>query len=446
MDNAPRMTLVEAKSPRVAAAGPRRLSWLPWVLAPSPLLAGLYQLVLASGGADTQFMRLDMLFPFEAAVLVTALVMGLTRASLKGALTRLELAALIVFAAVAVLTTLTVAPSRSTAAMAVLQRAGIAMMAVGLVFLIAEAGESLRRGMLMAVAGTILLHLPLVAYLYLTLDARPELNWRGGPMGFWHVRVWGMALAAALGTTAGLWLMATGALGRWLAWSVMALLWMLLFWSGTRGGVVAVLAAWGFAMAILPRRVVPTLLPMLTAMVLGGAASVLLVTPDSAYGILNSLTEAGAAVNAEGADAMTAGRMTLWADALRLIAERPVFGWGFDQYRFISTGRFEGWEQVHNAPLEMVLGFGIVGGGALMLLLGSLWLRGLARVRRSADAVAIGALTGLNALLVFSLVDGPLYHLDPLVYAGVLAALVMARPGGPAGRASADGQARGEPV
>jgi O-antigen ligase len=399
--------------------------WLGWLLALLPLTTGVLQLALDSRLQSDGAVRLDVLYPFLPVAVFAGVAAGLGRQHLSVGLTRMNFLAILLAGGVMLGTTTFVAIDPAASAMALSQRLLAVLMCAALVFVIDRAGSGLGRALLLAVFGTTLLHLPLVAWLYVNMDAYPGLNWRGGPVGFWHVRIWGMALSAGLGAAAGVWLLLRDRGIPTVAafWGAVALLWLALFWSGTRGGVVSVGLAWGFSLALFPRRMGPAVLPFALAMLTGAGLSTLLVTPESAYGILNSLRETTAAADADG---VSAGRLTMWTDALRLIAERPLTGWGFDQYRHLSEGRFQGWEQVHNAVLELLLAFGAIGGGAIMVLILRFWLTGVAGALRRPGAVRIGALTGLNTLLLFSLVDGVLYHLDPLILTAILFALLLA--------------------
>lgn len=127
-------------------------------------------------------------------------------------------------------------------------------------------------------------------------------------------------------------------------------------------------------------------------------------------------------------------RGVVWAYAAGEILQSPWFGYGPDGFVAI---RCCGWHNVqpHNVVLQLLLEFGVVGTVGLMALTWRL-LRGFGAVtqwhaRLRHDAQAQGLFAVLVGMLVFSLVDGTLYHAVPLLHAAALAGLlfaVMARP------------------
>lgn len=301
-------------------------------------------------------------------------------------------------------------------------RALMILTAVFLAYLIAKSGPRFETALTWGVFAHVVLHLPILALFYLLFIGDPQINWKGGPIGFWHVRIWGMFLAAAIAVGVGLVLRTPGLPQRLALWAVIAVLIGLLFWSGSRAPVLGLAISGALSLLLFPRRVAPILLPFAASTALGIALSFLPEIPNAAYGILNSLDET---VNSETLDGTSGSRLTMWRDALVLVEQRPLFGHGFDQYRFVNFGRFEWALQPHNEAINFLVQSGLIGTALIAFLAIRFWLRAYLAIRRSASSARIGAFTALNTLIVISFFDGSLYHPEPLTLAALLAALAL---------------------
>jgi len=107
------------------------------------------------------------------------------------------------------------------------------------------------------------------------------------------------------------------------------------------------------------------------------------------------------------------GRLTLWGIALRMIAARPLAGFGPDNFRLLH-GEFAGIDRadarVHtnNMYLELLVGAGLVGGLPLVWLLWrivSAMGRAWPRVGRDALPVFLGLAAAVAAVLAHGLLD-----------------------------------------
>jgi hypothetical protein len=90
-------------------------------------------------------------------------------------------------------------------------------------------------------------------------------------------------------------------------------------------------------------------------------------------------------------------RLLLWADAVRMIASRPLTGWGEDATglvfgRFLTGNWSPGvtFDRIHSGPLDLVATQGVLGLGTTALILVILF-RGAWRSRRSHDVAALTA-------------------------------------------------------
>jgi O-antigen ligase len=104
-------------------------------------------------------------------------------------------------------------------------------------------------------------------------------------------------------------------------------------------------------------------------------------------------------------------RLGVWSDSLRMIAARPLTGWGEDATGLVF-GRFQtrDWEpgntfdRIHDQPLDLLVAQGVVGGLAWAWLLGSLGLRLIGGWLRGAPALA-GPAAACVAYLAWSLLN-----------------------------------------
>jgi O-antigen ligase len=121
-------------------------------------------------------------------------------------------------------------------------------------------------------------------------------------------------------------------------------------------------------------------------------------------------------------------RLHLWGDGLRLIAARPLTGWGEDATG-LSFGHFLSsdyaslvtFDRVHNGPLDVVATQGVLGlvalGSVLVVIFRAAW-----RQRFNADVAALaGALVGYSVWVFFNFdwapVTGPFWLLAGTLWA-----------------------------
>lgn len=96
-----------------------------------------------------------------------------------------------------------------------------------------------------------------------------------------------------------------------------------------------------------------------------------------------------------GKDNQASTRLALWESAMQATSESPVFGWGPGSYSGLY-GPYEGFE-AHNSYLQLATNAGIIGLGALAILLLGL----LASAWRSGSPPLVGGVAALMVLMVF---------------------------------------------
>ncbi len=399
---------------------------LAWFYALLPVIGGIIWL---AAGADSKLrtsgMPIDMLPVISLIALIAALRAQLSRHNFLRLPSIWDRSALILFLAITAygLAFVAVDPMHGVAELG--ERALTVLTAALLSFLIYRAGQKFESGLNWAVFLHVVLHLPILAVFYVYFIDDPRLNWKGGPIGFWHVRIWGMFLAVGIVMGVGLILRSETATRKIVLWALVAVLIGLLFWSGSRASALGMIGSLVFATVLFPKRMLPVWPPLALAAAVGIALSFVPEIPNSTYGILNSLAET---VESENLDGTSGGRLTMWRDALTLVEQRPLLGHGFDQYRFVNFGRFEWALQPHNEVINMLVQSGVIGLFLIAFLMFRFWLKGYLRIRRSMSVARMGAFMGLNTLLIISLFDGSLYHPEPLMLAAILSAILL-QPG-----------------
>jgi O-antigen ligase len=114
-------------------------------------------------------------------------------------------------------------------------------------------------------------------------------------------------------------------------------------------------------------------------------------------------------------DAVCAGRLTLWANVLTLIAQKPWLGWGWGEldyahYMTLYPGeRFcDILDNAHNLPLHLAVELGIPAALAACMALG--WIVWHTKPWRETDPVRQMAWSVLAVIMLHSLLEYPLWY------------------------------------
>ena len=173
-------------------------------------------------------------------------------------------------------------------------------------------------------------------------------------------------------------------------------------WSGTRAAILAIALTALFL--ILIRRKMPSIQVMGTIAMLTGAAAtaawLLLPYHDPVFLLFDQ-------ADTSSSNQMSGGRLDIWAATFDKWQLSPFFGWGSGS-QFWEV--YVGWPhtQPHNAILQFLISWGIVGAVA------ALWLLGRATFKAHMIAVhnepVLPILAILYTLLLMSLVEGMLHY------------------------------------
>lgn len=189
-------------------------------------------------------------------------------------------------------------------------------------------------------------------------------------------------------------------------------------WSGTRAAILAMVVT--AVILVTVNRRFPTIHTIgLTAVLTGSAmtaAWVLLPYDDPTFLLFTSF-------DATTASAMSGGRLDLWAATFQKWQTAPVLGLGSGS-TFWEV--YIGWPhtQPHNAVLQFLISWGIVGAVSALWLLG----RALANVHVVAvhNASLLPFLAILYALLIMSLLEGMLHYPRFIMLIMVMFAAILA--------------------
>ncbi len=205
---------------------------------------------------------------------------------------------------------------------------------------------------------------------------------------------------------------------RGLALATMTFCWGFLFWTGGRAAVgtafigLALMA--GFAQKDQRVWAIGT---MLAAVAIGLWVSTLFEVPDLRLGFFNSFERTAAATSVDGVNGFTTGRPKMWDIALRGLEGRYWFGLGPDNYKMLPEATYM--IQPHSMFVQFLAEWGVLGAVPFTVLLGLVFWKAFARLRREQDPLRktarVTAFALMVAATVHSFVDGLYYHALPLL-------------------------------
>lgn len=190
-----------------------------------------------------------------------------------------------------------------------------------------------------------------------------------------------------------------------------------LFWSGSRGGLFAFIASFSLLFVFSKTKSYSGLSYVLLCMLAGGLISLLLYSPGGSYGLFSRVNQI---VEAASVDAASSGRLTIWQLSIEHILEQPFTGYGYLPQRNLDAfPQGAGSSSAHNIVLDFWLGFGLIIGTAVLLLLNALWGRAFAFFRKANDPSVSALFFVVTTLLFYSLVSGPYARTFPMLILAV---------------------------
>ncbi|NND74327.1 MAG: O-antigen ligase family protein [Ilumatobacter sp.] len=125
-------------------------------------------------------------------------------------------------------------------------------------------------------------------------------------------------------------------------------------------------------------------------------------------------------------------RPAIWEHALREFVGSPLVGVGPGELAVAAADDLDGGEipgrHAHSLPLEALATTGLLGAGALFMILGGAVRRAARGARRDDSLVALVTLAGLVAVMVHGLVDWPLIYSSAAIPVALLAGVAWAVP------------------
>jgi O-antigen ligase len=273
-----------------------------------------------------------------------------------------------------------------------------------------------------AVFLSMVVYLPLFGVIFLLGPVDMALGWSGTWVPMQNIRWFAYLLVMAIAAGVAL----SGPPGKSLSheeiWRAFALfvLWTILFWSGSRAQVLGLLGALVLLGVIgggVGRRVVA---PALISAALAFALSTFLPSPDVPFDFASRFD--GIERDFDVLNQVSSNRLFIWATAIDLIGQRPVFGYGLGQVH-VASGETVVMLHVHSFPIEAVLSFGLVGGGALIVLVfGVFWTFTRRAMRLGFSPETMPPFLVMATILLTSLVSGGVLLQTISVYLGLAAA------------------------
>jgi exopolysaccharide production protein ExoQ len=408
-----------------------RLQALALILAFAPIFSGLifrtYSWHVTPGGYEA-LRQMDVPFIlFEMAIIFWAHIRGLSFSAMFSGLDKSVRWALIAFLATFWISSILIAPNPAYSAL----RASFWFIHIAFGFAVfhlagtlnAQSADRFAR----ATIGGLAVFVPILT-LHFAFAPPPEqvidgtIIWSSAVPGMLSVRHLGIWSGAVLGLSLGLlWTTQDNAkrLG-WVAASI-ALSSALLCWSGTRGGVVGVGAA--FCITAIMARSLPSITSMITAsgaLALGAYASTWWLPPDYSFGLFGAMTR-----EFNGAAQYSGGRFELWLAMMQQFANHPLFGVGEGSIFWLTPHLNQQHVQPHNAVVQFLSSWGLVACIPALYLAVRMWWSAHQPARTHRWSVSV--LLMVNSLIVMSMFDGALYfsRFIMLIAAGFALALAV---------------------
>jgi len=229
--------------------------------------------------------------------------------------------------------------------------------------------------------------------------------------GYSNVRVFGYFAAAVTVILSGL---ALGSLKKNLLpqavahFAALSFAWSMLFWGGSRAGMVAVIASIVLCWIISWRKSWVQIPFTIGASIAGLGLSALYYTPDNAFGAINRVQVTVNSMASGGASQASSGRLEMWQWAWGKVLEHPFVGHGYLPMSNLRTDAFN-YYHTHNIVIEYMLSFGIIAGGLALLLGIGLWVRALLAARRIDTPVATALMMIVTVLPIYAMFSATLF-------------------------------------
>lgn len=196
-------------------------------------------------------------------------------------------------------------------------------------------------------------------------------------------------------------------------------------WLGSRGAVLAALVPIVMLLLFLPRaRSIGFLKNLVLTLLLGVTLSQ--IVPHPQHQAFDAIERQRGKADGNLND-LSAGRMKIWKATTASIPDRPIIGHGMHQFRWTEPVARKLFNHPHNAILQFLYDWGLMGGGALCLLIlygAYLILTGL----KSAADYKIPYICLWVSTCAFGMIDGVFFYPIPIILFLASSAIIFAKP------------------
>lgn len=190
-------------------------------------------------------------------------------------------------------------------------------------------------------------------------------------------------------------------------------------WTGSRGSLLAIACSFAVILMLDPTNRARLVYIAAVAAIFGIGASLALPKVHPNYGV-ERLVSSSTSPN-RGTD-VSSGRGEMWASTIEKIQERPITGWGVEQFAVSGPEKTLGYKQPHNMILQLLFSTGILGVIAALLII----LPFLPRLNwdmTTPDRLAAWGL--IIGILTFGLYDAAFYYTYPVMIFLLAVAMVL---------------------
>lgn len=372
----------------------------------------------------TSYLAIPVL-AIEIAIILYAMSRGVEPLRPLANASRRTRATLALLVAVAIGTALGVAPAREIAVIRTSSTLIHLLFGLCTAQLLAGKLESLRDWLWPSIVAGCVGYVVVLALFVSRIQDPSSFEWVGFGLGVTHIRQTGFYCTVGAGAAIGL-AIAARDIRKFFLWTIAASAFFgLSFWSGTRSSLLAVPAALGACWLFLPpARSARSIFALGGSIAFGALLSLVHAAPSPVYGwgrLFGSVAK-------ESVNDLSTGRLTIWSGTLRVFLERPLFGFGESQFRYVVPESLEVFNHPHNSLIQLLLQWGLVG-AICVLALASEQLRTFVRLSRERQEESLPAALVLAGLLAFSLYEGSLYHPYPVMMISLALAFVLGRGG-----------------
>lgn len=235
----------------------------------------------------------------------------------------------------------------------------------------------------------------------------PAFDWLGVGIGITNIRQLGFYGITLVGVALGL-----GAPTRGWHWALAAAGTAFGFWltilSGSRVAFVAAIIAATIICVLSERRRCMSVAVLVILALATAIPSSYLLIPHESWGFDRIIDRTFSG----DANDYASGRLVIWKETWAAILDSPFLGHGEGQFRSQIVSAGNGLNHPHNALLQFLYQWGLIGTSALALMLAAT-VRDLHRAARSDVWLAsIGVVAGLLAM---AMLEGSLYHTYPVM-------------------------------